>query len=79
PFKYDELNEDRNGDGQITEADRMKGFGVNPVIRFGDGTSYGIEDYFSEERFGDTEEKVTKWAMDILEALGLMAKDEVVQ
>ena len=78
PFKYDELNEDRNGDGQITEADRMKGFGVNPVIRFGDGTSYGIEDYFNEERFGDTEDKVTKWAMDILEALGLMAKDEVV-
>lgn len=79
PFKYDELNEDRNGDGQITEADRMKGFGVNPVIRFGDGTSYGIEEYFSEERFGDTGEKVTKWAMDILDSLGLVAKEEVAQ
>lgn len=79
PFKYDELTEDRNGDGQITEADRMKGYGVNPVIRFQDGTSYGIEEYFSQERFGDTGEKVTKWAMDILDSLGLVAKEEGAQ
>lgn len=78
PFRFDECIEDRNGDGQVTEADRMKGFGVNPVIRFADGTSYGFEDYFNEERFGDTEEKVTKWAMDILEALGLVSKSEAV-
>ena len=79
PFKYEDLPlQDYNGDGVINENDKLSGFGVKPVIRFADGTSYGVEDYFSEERFGDTEDKVTKWAMDILEALGLMAKDEVV-
>ena len=78
PYKFDEAGKDYNGDGVVNEQDRVKGFGVNPVIRFQDGTSYGVEEYFSEDRFGDTEQKVYKWAMDILEALGLMSQDGVV-
>jgi hypothetical protein len=78
PYKYEVTDEDVNGDGQVNEQDHISGFGANPVIRFQDGTSYTAEEYFSQERFGSTAEKVTKWATDILEALGLNQKSEVV-
>lgn len=33
----------------------------NPVLRFSDGTSYGIEEYFTEERFGNTITYANSW------------------
>ena len=79
PIKYEDAPaEDYNGDGVIDDRDKLAGFGANPVIRFQDGTSYTIEEYFTEERFGGTVQKVTDWAVAILEALGINEKGQPV-
>jgi hypothetical protein len=44
---------------------------VNPVIRFADGTSYAVEDYFTEERFGELVQTIQEWVADLMKYLGL--------
>ena len=34
---------------------------INPVLRFSDGTSYGVEDYFTEDRFGGLLSYAENW------------------
>lgn len=44
---------------------------ANPVIRFADGTSYGVEEYFTQERFGDLLQKIIEWSGKITAYLGV--------
>ena len=63
---------DYNGDGVINEQDFIGGgFYVNPVIRFLDGTTVGVEEYFSEDNFSGLMEKVLSWAYGIMDYLGV--------
>ncbi|MCR5408323.1 MAG: hypothetical protein K6E61_04375 [Bacteroidales bacterium] len=43
----------------------------NPVIRFADGTSYAVEDYFSQENFGDFANELMNWVNDLMDYLGI--------
>ena len=38
---------------------------INPVLRFSDGTSYGVEEYFSEERFSGLMSYTQDWLQGI--------------
>lgn len=44
---------------------------ANPVIRFADGTSYAVEEYFNEERFGNLANDIMSWIQDLQKYLGL--------
>ena len=44
---------------------------ANPVIRFADGTSYAVEDYFTEDRFGELAQTIQEWVTDLMKYLGL--------
>ena len=44
---------------------------ANPVIRFADGTSYAVEEYFTQERFGDLAKTIEDWFADLMKYLGL--------
>lgn len=44
---------------------------ANPVIRFADGTSYAVEEYFTQERFGDLAKTIEEWVADLMKYLGL--------
>lgn len=44
---------------------------ANPVIRFADGTSYAVEDYFTEDRFGELAQTIQEWVADLMKYLGL--------
>lgn len=47
----------------------------NPVIRFADGSSYGVEDYFTEDRFGSIIRYTDSWLDNIEEYLGNLFSD----
>ena len=48
---------------------------INPVIKFSDGTSYGIEEYFSEERFGDLISYANSWIEGIKNYVSTLFRD----
>ena len=48
---------------------------INPVIKFSDGTSYGIEEYFSEERFGDLISYANSWLEGIKNYVSTLFRD----
>ena len=48
-----------------------KCWNASPVIRFADGTSYAVEEYFTEERFGDLAQSIMTWVNDLYSYLGL--------
>ena len=41
------------------------------MIRFADGTSYAVEEYFTQERFGDLAKTIEDWFADLMKYLGL--------
>ena len=47
----------------------------NPVIRFSDGSSYGVENYFSEERFGGLVQYGQNWFGNIQQYLSNLFSD----
>ena len=51
----------------------------NPVVRFADGTSYAVEEYFTEERFGDLVKTINDWVTDLMKYLGLYYEGDVDQ
>lgn len=53
------------------------GFGAIPVIRFLDGTTVGVEEYFSEQNFGSVMQRIEEWGAGIAGYLGLMDKEPV--
>lgn len=62
--------------------EELKYWDVNPVIRFADGTSYAVADYFSQDRFGDLTNEITKWGNELMEYLGIQQvsnSDEAAQ
>ena len=53
------------------------GFNAIPVIRFLDGTTVGVEEYFSEQNFGSVMQRIAEWGNGIAGYLGLMDKEPV--
>lgn len=47
----------------------------NPVFRFSDGSSYGVEDYFTEDRFGGLIQYTDSWLDNIEEYLSGLFSD----
>ncbi|MBR6306752.1 MAG: hypothetical protein IKR38_08290 [Bacteroidales bacterium] len=55
--------------------EELKFWDANPVIRFADGTSYAVEDYFSQERFGDLAGEIMKWIQELMDYLGIKVEN----
>ena len=55
------------------------GFNAIPVIRFLDGTTVGVEEYFSKQNFGSLMQRIAEWGDGIANYLGLMDKEPVEQ
>jgi len=45
----------------VAPADGSTYWYINPVLRFSDGASYGVEEYFSQERFGSLVSATGEW------------------
>ena len=62
--------------------EELKYWDANPVIRFADGTSYAVEDYFSEDNFGKLSTEIMSWVNDLMNYLGIQQvsnSDEAAQ
>jgi|GEM_PF-2615893 len=71
---------DLNGDGIVDEQDSYEqSFSANPVIRFLDGTTVGVEEYFSEKNFASLLVNVQAWVYGIMDYLGVLNKEQSVQ
>ena len=79
PVKYDSERPgwDLNGDGVVDGQDVYPGgFTASPVIRFLDGTTYAVEEYFSEKNFSSLIQKILSWESGIEDYLGIFNKYE---
>lgn len=71
-YQGGQADSDLNGDGLINEQDSYgQSFTASPVIRFLDGTTYSVEEYFSQNNFSTLMQKIASWAGGIEEYLGL--------
>lgn len=72
PFHEDIEPYDYNGDGIIDGQDNKASYGLAPVIRFADGTSYGMVDFYQDEKMENLWNNIGEWVMGIADALGLL-------
>ena len=71
-YQGGQADSDLNGDGLINEQDSYgQSFTASPVIRFLDGTTYSVEEYFSQDNFSTLMQKIASWAGGIEEYLGI--------
>lgn len=67
---FEEAYWDRNGDGVVNSADNYVYYDVLPVIVFGDGSRYTVEDYFTEEAFDKLLDEIEGFEEDYDDLLG---------
>lgn len=67
---FEEAYWDRNGDGVVNSADSYVYYDVLPVIVFGDGSRYTVEDYFTEEAFDKLLDEIEGFEEDYDDLLG---------
>lgn len=81
-FEMDKYTEeaywDRNGDGVTNELDAYTYYDLIPVIVFGDGSRYTVEDYFTEEAFERLLDRVEDYEDDYNDLIGTIVEDKVM-
>lgn len=74
----EEADWDVNGDGLVNGNDRYNGYyEFFPVIVFNDGSRYSVEEYFTEDAFGNLVEDFYEFCESFGEVFGV--EDEVVE
>ena len=74
----EEADWDINGDGLVNGNDRYNGYyEFFPVIVFNDGSRYSVEEYFTEDAFGNLVEDFYEFCESFGEVFGV--EDEVVE
>lgn len=78
----DEAGWDRNNDGVINSLDDYIYYDIIPVIVFGDGSRYTVEDYFTKEAFENLIDRIEGYEEsydDLLGTLGFFEKEDLEQ
>ncbi|MBO4340622.1 MAG: hypothetical protein J5835_04255 [Bacteroidales bacterium] len=78
PIQVETASYDRNADGIIDDRDKVSSFTYIPVVRFADGTTYGVEQFGEDEQMIALWDNIGEWVMGIYDSLGLLNHEEEI-